>query len=84
MLFSNVLLMLSASPRMSGFIYQVGLLGLKLQGVRCKSAKQIVLIKFESSASFELSAVMQTLQAGNQGLALPCARVVYAFVLIFG
>ena len=24
MLFSNVLIMLSASPRMSGFIYQVG------------------------------------------------------------
>lgn len=76
--------MLSASPRMSGFIYQVGLLSLKLQGDQCKSAKQIVLIKFESSALFELSVVMQTPQTGNQGLALPCARVVNAFVLIIG
>lgn len=84
MLFSNVLLMLSASPRMSGFIYQVGMLSLKLQGVRCKKGNQIVLIKFKSSASFKLSVVMQTPQAGNQDLALPYARIVNAFVLING
>uniref|UniRef100_A0A803V305 Rac/Cdc42 guanine nucleotide exchange factor 6 n=1 Tax=Ficedula albicollis TaxID=59894 RepID=A0A803V305_FICAL len=46
LLFSNVLLMLSASPRMSGFIYQVGMLSLELQGIQCKKAKQIVLTKF--------------------------------------
>lgn len=76
--------MLSASPRMSGFIYQVGMLSLKLQGIRCKKGNQIVLIKFKSSASFELSVVMQTPQAGNQNLALPYARIVNAFVLING
>uniref|UniRef100_A0A8C0EGK5 Rac/Cdc42 guanine nucleotide exchange factor 6 n=1 Tax=Bubo bubo TaxID=30461 RepID=A0A8C0EGK5_BUBBB len=71
LLFSNVLLMLSASPRMSGFIYQVGMLNLKLQGVRCEKGNQIALIKFKSSASLSLSVVMQMPQAGNQGLVLP-------------
>uniref|UniRef100_A0A8C9EMD8 Rac/Cdc42 guanine nucleotide exchange factor 6 n=1 Tax=Pavo cristatus TaxID=9049 RepID=A0A8C9EMD8_PAVCR len=38
LLFSNVLLMLSASPRMSGFIYQVGMLDLKQHhGPQCDS-----------------------------------------------
>lgn len=67
---------------MSGFIYQVGTLSLKLKGVQCKKADQIVLIKFKSSASFKLSVAMQTPQAGDQDLALPCARIVNAFVLI--
>lgn len=58
--------MLSASPRMSGFIYQVGMLSLELQGIRCKKPKQIVVIKIKTSASFRLSVVMQT----SQGLVL--------------
>uniref|UniRef100_A0A8C9EME8 Rac/Cdc42 guanine nucleotide exchange factor 6 n=1 Tax=Pavo cristatus TaxID=9049 RepID=A0A8C9EME8_PAVCR len=48
LLFSNVLLMLSASPRMSGFIYQVGMLDLKLQGIRCGKDIRYLFIKFES------------------------------------
>lgn len=64
--------MLSASPRMSGFIYQVDMLNLKLQGVRCERGNQIALIKFKSSVSLNLSVVMQMPQAGNQGLVLPC------------
>jgi len=64
--------MLSASPRMSGFIYQVGMLNLKLQGVRCEKGNQITLTEFKSSVSLHLSVVVQMLQAGNQGLVLPC------------
>lgn len=63
--------MLSASPRMSGFIYQVSMLNFKLQGVRCEKGNQIALVKFKSSASLNLSVVMQMPQAGNQGLVLP-------------
>lgn len=63
--------MLSASPRMSGFIYQVSMLNFKLQGVRCEKGNQIALVKFKSSASLNLSVVMQMPQAGNQGLILP-------------
>ncbi|KAK2528844.1 Arhgef6 [Columba guinea] len=72
LLFSNVLLMLSASPRMSGFIYQVDMLNLRLQGVRCEKGNQIALIKFKSSVSLNLSVVMQVPQSGNQGLVLLC------------
>uniref|UniRef100_A0A8C9ELW9 Rac/Cdc42 guanine nucleotide exchange factor 6 n=1 Tax=Pavo cristatus TaxID=9049 RepID=A0A8C9ELW9_PAVCR len=52
LLFSNVLLMLSASPRMSGFIYQVGMLDLKLQGIRCGKDIRYLFIKFESLTPF--------------------------------
>lgn len=64
--------MLSASPRMSGFIYQVDMLNLRLQGVICEKGNQIALIKFKSSVSLNLSVVMQVPQAGNQGLVLLC------------
>lgn len=71
LLFSNVLLMLSASPRMSGFIYQVGELNLKLQGVRCEKENQIGLTKFKSSASLNLAVVLRVSEAGNQDWVLP-------------
>uniref|UniRef100_A0A803VKF6 Rac/Cdc42 guanine nucleotide exchange factor 6 n=1 Tax=Ficedula albicollis TaxID=59894 RepID=A0A803VKF6_FICAL len=66
LLFSNVLLMLSASPRMSGFIYQVGMLSLELQGIQCKKAKQIVLTKFKSSSWFASHLFSQTFSSAGQ------------------